>query len=186
MSTELAKSTNDFLLSTLKAAQDATGHNRAMCVKSPKRWMLIARHVVEDGLKINEFLRTSGVTRNNYYDIKRFITTADDYEQIRAKAALDAASDYEMGKDLERAYTEKMFEKMDNDELEIDAKGYAQMQRGQSMKADRFQKFSGAATQHVVVEHVVSQEEYEDKATEIRARIAKAKEAKEAEVIEID
>jgi hypothetical protein len=162
MSTELAKSTDTFLLSTLKAAQEATGHNRAMCVKSPKRWMLIARHVVEDGLKINEFLRTSGVTRNNYYDIKRFITTADDYEQIRAKAALDAASDYEMGKDLERAYTEKMFEKMDSDELEIDGKGWAQMQRGQSMKADRFAKFSGQATQTIIVEHKSTPAEIND------------------------
>jgi len=162
MSTELAKSTDDFLLSTLKSAQEATGHNRAMCVKRHKRWMLIARHVVEDGLKINEFLRTSGVTRNNYYDIKRFITTADDYEQIRAKAALDAASDYEMGKDLERAYTEKMFEKMDKDELEIDGKGWAQMQRGQSMKADRFATFSGQATQTIIVEHKSTPAEIND------------------------
>lgn len=162
MSEELATTSDDFLLKTLKAAQEATGHNRAMCVKSPKRWMLIARHVVEDGLKINEFLRQSGVTRNNYYDIKRFITTADDYEEIRAQAALDAASDYEMGKDLERAYTEKMFEKMDKDELEIDGKGWAQMQRGQSMKADRFAKFSGQATQTIIVEHKSTPAEIND------------------------
>jgi hypothetical protein len=186
MSTELAPTTDDFLLKALKAAQDATLAPKAHCHKSPKRWMLIARHVVEDGMNITAFLAQSGATRNNYYDIKRFVETSDDYEQIRGKAALDAASDYEMGVDLERAYTEKMHQKMDADELEIDAKGWAQMQRGQSMKADRFQKFSGAATQHVVVEHVVSQEEYEDKAAELKAKIAKAKAAKEAEVIEID
>ena len=157
-STELA-STDDFLLKTLQAAKEATGHNRAMCIKSPKRWMLIARHVVEDGMDITAFLKTSGATRNNYYDIKRFIETQDDYENIRAKAALDAASDYEMGVDLDRAYTEKMHQKMDNDELEIDAKGWAQIQRGQSMRADRFQKFSGAATQRVVVEHKTTLDE---------------------------
>ena len=182
MSTELAETSDDFLLKALKAAQDATSAPKAHCHKSPKRWLLIARHVVEDGMDISAFLKTSGVTRNNYYDIKRFIETHDDYENIRAKAALDAATDYEMGVDLDRAYTEKMHQKMDADELEIDAKGWAQIQRGQSMRADRFQRFSGAATQHVVVEHVVSQEEYEDKKQELRDKIAKAK---QAEVIDI-
>jgi hypothetical protein len=177
MSTELAAaSTDDFLLTTLKAAQEATGHNRAMCVRSPKRWLTVARHVVEDGLDITAFMKKSGCTRNNYYDIKRFITTADDYEQIRTKAALDAASDYEMGKDLERAYTEKMFEKMDKDELEIDGKGWAQMQRGQSMKADRFAKFSGQATQTIVVEHKTTLDEAKAFALEA---------IKEAEVVDV-
>jgi hypothetical protein len=64
-----------------------------------------------------------------------------------------------MGVDLDRAYTEKMHQKMDNDELEIDAKGWAQIQRGQSMRADRFQKFSGAATQRVIVEHKTTLDE---------------------------
>jgi len=153
MSNELAKSTDDFLLSTLKAAQEATGHNRAMCVRSPKRWLTVARHVVEDGLNITEFMKKSGCTRNNYYDIKRFVTTTDDYEQIRTQSALDAATDYEMGVDLERKYSEKMHQKMDDGTLEIDTQGYMHINRGQSMKADRFQKFSGAAT--IVVEKTV-------------------------------
>ena len=177
-STELAATSDDFLLKALKAAQDATSAPKAHCHKSPKRWMLIARHVVEDGMDITAFLKTSGATRNNYYDIKRFVETHDDYENIRSKAALDAASDYDMGVDLEREYTEQMHELLAKKELEIDAKGWAQIQRGQSMKADRFQKFSGAATQHVVVEHVVSQEEYEDKAQQLRDKIAKAKAVK--------
>ena len=156
---ELATTTDDFLVKALKAAQEATQHPKSHCHKSPKRWMLIARHVVEDGMDITAFLKTSGATRNNYYDIKRFVETHDDYENIRSKAALDAASDYDMGVDLERKYTEKMHDLMDKDELEIDAKGWAQMQRGQSMKADRFQKFSGAATQHVIVEHKTTLDE---------------------------
>jgi hypothetical protein len=159
MSNELAATPDEFLVKALKAAQDATSAPKAHCHKSPKRWMLIARHVVEDGMDVSAFLKTSGVTRNNYYDIKRFVETHDDYENIRAKAALDAASDYEMGVDLERAYTEKMHQKMDKDELEIDAKGWAQMQRGQSMKADRFAKFSGQATQTIIVEHKTTLDE---------------------------
>lgn len=158
MSTELA-TTDDFLVKALKAAQEATQHPKAHCNKSPKRWLLIARHVVEDGMNVTAFMKKSGVTRNNYYDIKRSVETNDDYENIRAKAALDAATDYEMGVDLDRAYTEKMHQKMDKDELEIDAKGWAQIQRGQSMRADRFQKFSGAATQHVIVEHKTTLDE---------------------------
>ena len=158
MSNELEVTTDAWLLKTLKSAQDSM-QSMGMCKRSPKRWLTVARHVVEDGLNVSDFLRKSGCTRNNYYDIKRFITTADDYEAIRSQAALDAASDYEMGKDLERAYTEKMHQKMESDELEIDAKGWAQIQRGQSLKADRFQKFSGAATQHVVVEHKTTLDE---------------------------
>jgi hypothetical protein len=125
---------------------------------------------------VSAFLRTSGCTRNNYYDIKRSVETNDDYENIRAKAALDAATDYDMGVDLERKYTEKMHNLMDKDELEIDAKGWAQMQRGQSMKADRFQKFSGAATQHVIVEHKTTLDEAAAFALEA---------IKEAEVVDV-
>ena len=113
--TELAQTSDDFLLKALKAAQEATSAPKAHCHKSPKRWLLIARHVVEDGMDISAFLKTSGVTRNNYYDIKRFVETHDDYESIRAKAALDAATDYEIGVDLERAYTEKMIEELEKE-----------------------------------------------------------------------
>jgi hypothetical protein len=176
MSNELAPTSDDFLLKALKAAQDATLAPKAHCHKSPKRWMLIARHVVEDGMDVSAFLKTSGVTRNNYYDIKRFVETSDDYENIRAKAALDASTDYEMGVDLERKYSEQMHQKMDDGTLEIDAQGYAQINRGQSMKADRFQKFSGAATQHVIVEHKTTLDEAAAFALEA---------IKEAEVVDV-
>ena len=179
MSTELAQNSDDFLLTALKAAQDASQHPKAHCHKSPKRWLLIARHVVEDGMDVSAFLKTSGVTRNNYYDIKRFVETHDDYENIRAKAALDAATDYDMGVDLERKYTEKMHNLMDKDELEIDAKGWAQMQRGQSMKAARFQQFSGAATQRVIVERKTTLNEAEEYAQSILDDI------QEAEVVDV-
>lgn len=177
MSTELAATTDDFLLKALKAAQDATQHPKSHCHKSPKRWMLIARHVVEDGMDITAFLKTSGVTRNNYYDIKRFVETHDDYEQIRSKSALDAATDYEMGVDLERKYSEKMHQKMDDGTLEIDTQGYMHINRGQSMKADRFQKFSGAAT--IVVEKTI-------KVTLDEAAAYADKIAKGADIVEIE
>lgn len=176
MSTELAQTSDEFLLTALKAAQEATQHPKAHCHKSPKRWLLIARHVVEDGMDISAFLKTSGVTRNNYYDIKRFVETHDDYENIRAKAALDAATDYEMGVDLERKYSEKMHQKMDDGTLEIDAQGYMHINRGQSMKAERFQRYSGAAT--IVVEKTV-------KVTLDEAAAFAADMAKAAEVIEV-
>lgn len=162
MSTELAATTDDFLLKALKAAQEATSAPKAHCHKSPKRWMLIARHVVEDGMDVSAFLRTSGVTRNNYYDIRRFVETSDDYENIRAKAALDAVTDYEMGVDLERKYSEQMHQKMDDGTLEIDAQGYAQINRGQSMKAERLHKFAGTETQKIIVEHKSTPSEIND------------------------
>ena len=148
--------------------------------RSAKKWMITARYIIEDGLLPTEFMRGSGVTRNNYYDIKRFLETADDYEMIRSQSALDAATDYEIGVELERKYTEKMFEAMDNNELEIDAKGYAQINRGQSMKAERFQKFSGAATQRVVVEHKTTLGEAEEFARKALEGII------EAEIVEDD
>jgi hypothetical protein len=177
MSTEISTVTQDYIVKRHKERLD--GFSKASIAnRSPKKWMLTARYILEDGLNVSQFLKQSGVTRNMYYDCKRFLETADDYEAIRSQSALDAATDYEIGVDLERKYTEEMFKAMDSGEMEIDAKGYAQIQRGQSMKADRFQKFSGAATQVVKVEHVVSQEDYEDKATELREKIAKAKAAK--------
>jgi len=175
MSNELA-TTDDFLLKALKAAQEATSAPKAHCHKSPKRWLLIARHVVEDGMDVSAFLKTSGVTRNNYYDIRRFVETHDDYEEIRAKAALDAVTDYEMGVDLERKYSEQMHQKMDDGTLEIDAQGYAQINRGQSMKADRLHKFAGTATQHIIVEHKTTLDEAAAFALEA---------IKEAEVVDV-
>ena len=159
MSTELATTTEDFLLKSLKAAQEAASAPKAHCHKSPKRWMLIARHVVEDGMNVSDFLRTSGVTRNNYYDIKRFVETNDDYENIRAKSALDAVTDYDMGVDLERKYSEQMHQKMDDGTLEVDAQGYAQINRGQSMKAERLHKFAGTPTQKIIIEHKTTLDE---------------------------
>jgi hypothetical protein len=185
MNNELATTTGDYLVKRHKEAMD-TMKPHSMANRSPKKWMLCARYIIEDGLNPTEFMGKTGQTRNNYYDIKRFLETSDDYEQIRSQSALDAATDYEIGVDLERKYTEKMFKAMDKGDLEINAQGYAQIQRGQSLKAERFQKFSGAATQHVVVERVVSQEEYETKADELKNKMAKAKAAKAAEVIDID
>lgn len=160
-SQELA-STDDFLLKALKTAQDNAAHKRAYAHRSPKKWMVAARHIVEDGMEPYAFAKKNGICPWTYYDIRKSLMTNDDYEAIRAKAALDAATDYEMGKDLERKFTEKMMDAMEKDELEIDAKGWAQIQRGQSMKADRFQKFSGAATQKVVVEHKSTPQEIND------------------------
>lgn len=157
MSEELSI-TEDYLIKRHKEALE-TMKPQSMAKRSPKKWMLCARYILEDGLTPTDFMRKTGQTRNNYYDIKRFLETGDDYEQIRAKAALDAATDYEIGVDLERRYTEEMHNKLDAGELEIDGKGWAQIQRGQSLKADRFQKFSGAATQHVVVEHKTTLDE---------------------------
>ena len=156
--TEIA-TTNDFILSALKQAQEKSNHNRSIAIKSPSRWILIARHVMEDGLDITEFINKNGIPRWTYYDIAKTLKTSDDYEKIRDNAALDAATDYEMGVDLERKYSEKMHEKMDSGELEIDAQGYAQINRGQTMKAERFQKFSGAATSKIVVEHKTTLDE---------------------------
>lgn len=177
MSKELSITTEDYLIKRHKEALE-TMKPQSMAKRSPKKWMTCARYILEDGLKPIEFMRKTGQTRNNYYDIKRFLETGDDYEQIRAKAALDAATDYEIGVDLERRYTEEMHRKLDAGELEIDAKGYAQIQRGQSMKADRFQKFSGAATQHVVVEHKTTLSEAEEFARSMLADV------QEAEIVE--
>jgi hypothetical protein len=161
MSEEIATVTQDYIVKRHKEAVDTQRPN-GIAKRSAKKWMIAARYIIEDGLNVTAFLRSSGVTRNFYYDTKRFLETADDYEAIRSQSALDAATDYEIGVDLERKYTDEMFKAMESGEMEIDAKGYAQIQRGQSMKADRFQKFSGAATQHVIVEHKTTLGEAEE------------------------
>jgi hypothetical protein len=180
MSEEVALEPKDFISKTLKEMKKSKGHQH-LSNRSPKVWSVVAKHIISDGLDVAQLCRETGVSRWTYYNIRKELATTDDYEAIRSKAAADAATDYEMGAELERRYMEKMLELIEKDELEIDGKGYAQINRGQSLKAERFQKFSGAATQVVEVNHVVSQEEYEDKAAELRKRIAKAKEAKSVE-----
>jgi hypothetical protein len=161
MSEQIATVTQDYIVKRHKECVDGLP-SHCIAKRSAKKWMIAARYIIEDGLNVTAFLKQSGVTRNFYYDTKRFLETADDYEAIRSQSALDAATDYEIGVDLERKYTEKMFEAMDSGEMEIDAKGYAQIQRGQSMKNDRFNKLSGATTQHIVVEHKTTLGEAEE------------------------
>ena len=176
MSEEVALEPKDFISETLKEMKKSKGPQH-LSNRSPKVWSVVAKHIISDGFDVAELCRETGVSRWTYYNIRKELATTDDYEAIRSKAAADAATDYEMGAELERRYMEKMLDL-------IEREGYAQINRGQSLKAERFQKFSGAATQVVEVNHVVSQEEYEDKAAELRARIAKAKEAEA--VIEVD
>jgi hypothetical protein len=156
--TEIA-TTSEFIKAQHKLAKESMRHNRAICVRSPSQWMLVARHVMEDGLHISDFLKANKITRNVYFDIRLQLIAGEDFDKVRENAALDAAVDYEMGVDLERKYSEKMHEKMEDGTLEIDAQGYAQINRGQSMKADRLHKFAGTETQKIIVEHKTTLDE---------------------------
>lgn len=184
MSEELTVETSDFIAQALKGAQERTGHAKAICKINPKQWCIVARHVLEDGLDIAKFNRKHGIKHWTYFKIRKELAADKDYDDFRNRIAAEAAVSIEMGNELEDRMSEKLLDRLDdfdNVDVKEHAQALAQVSRSNSMKLDRFQKLTGATTQNIVVEHVVSQDDYDAKKQELRDRIAKAKEAKAVE-----
>lgn len=191
MSEDLTVETTDFIAQALKGAQERTGHAKAICNINPKQWCTVAKHVLEDGLDIAKFNRKHGVKHWTYFKIRKELAADKDYDDFRNRIAATAAVSMEMGNDLEDRMTEGLMDRLD-DFKEADVKEHAQalaqVSRSNSMRMDRFQKLTGATTQNIVVEHVVTQDEYDQKKQELRDKIAKAKQVREekGEKLELD
>ena len=162
MSEELSIETQDYIAKALKGAQEATGHNKAICKINPKQWCLVARHVLEDGMNIAEFNKKHGVKHWTYFKIRKELAADNDYEDFRNRLAAGSAVSIELGNELEDRMSEKLLDRLDDfDDIDVKehSQALAQVSRSNSMRLDRFQKLTGAATQRVVVEHKTTLDE---------------------------
>ena len=162
MSNELATTIDDFIANRLAEVQKTTGHNKAICKINPKQWALVARHVLEDGMNIAEFNRKHGVKHWTYFKIRKELAGDKDYDEFRNRLAVNGAVSIELGNELEDRMSEKLLDRLDDfDRVDVKehSQALAQVSRSNSMRLDRFQKLTGAATQRVVVEHKTTLDE---------------------------
>ena len=185
MSTELAASTDDFLLSFLKHEQDNAGHGKCIAKIDPKQFLLIARHAFEGGSearKITEWLDQHNISRWTYYSIRNKMKMAPDYESQRACWALEAQADIDMVADTKRRLIDILARKLDDDDqvdaIDIKETSQAVQQVGRDLTNSiaNYQKLTGAAT--IVVEKEI-------KVTLDEAAAYAAQTMKDAEVVDV-
>lgn len=162
-STELAPTAiEDFIANRLADVQATTGHNKAICKINPKQWCLVARHVLEDGMDIAGFNRKHGVKHWTYFKIRKELAADEDYDAFRNRLSVNSAISIELGNEVEDRMSEKLLDRIDDyDDIDFKeaSQALAQVSRSNSMRLDRFQKLTGAATQRVVVEHKTTLDE---------------------------
>jgi hypothetical protein len=179
MSDELATTTADFIAKRLAEVQATTGHNKAICLINPKQWCLVARHVLEDGMNIAGFNKKHGVKHWTYFKIRKELAADEDYDAFRNRLSVNSAISMELGNEVEDRMSEKLLDRIDDfDDIDFKeaSQAIAQVSRANSMRLDRFQKLTGAATQRVVVEHKTTLAEAEEFALNA---------IKEAEVLDV-
>jgi len=184
MSTSIAVKTDNFIESRLKALQNEKGPSH-LAIREPARWMLVAKHVMNGKGSIADFRREHDVTRKMYHSIQNDLKALGDFELLRTEWGREVGSLIDAKVEIEWQMIEKYGKQLDEDDFKIEAKDITAMTRSKQADFDVFQKATGGNVQKIEVNHVVSQEEYEDKAKEIRDRIAKAKQASIEGEIEI-
>ncbi len=186
MSEALALDTKDYVTKALKTAQEATGHRWAWCWRDPKHWALVAQHVIQKPSSIVDFMAKHDITKNFYHDVQNELLLDEECREIRNAWGSEVSAILFGGLDDHRFMQEKFSKSIRKDGYEVDEKKLFMHSKQLATFNDIHGKLTGNNIQKHVVEHIVSQEEYESKADELKAKIAKAKAAKEAEVIEID
>ena len=162
---ELATTTADFIAKRLAEVQATTGHQKAICIINPKQWCLVARHVLEDGMDISKFNKKHGVKHWTYFKIRKELAGDKDYDEFRNRLSVNAAVSMELGNEVEDRMSEKLLTRIDDfDRIDFKeaSQAIAQVSRANSMRLDRFQKLTGAATQRVVVTHKTTLGEAEE------------------------
>jgi hypothetical protein len=183
MSEELALKTSQFIEGALKEMQEAKSPQH-LANREPQTWMLIARHCLEGNTRVTEFRNQHGIRQKLYYSVRNDLMHRGDFESLRTQWGHEFGSLVEATRELQWQINEKLSDSIASGEYVPEGKDLAQVARAGTMAFDTFQKATGGNIQRVEVSHVVTQEEYEDKAAELRAKIAKAKEAEQ--VIDVD
>lgn len=188
MSEELALETNDYVANALKNAQDNANHNRAWCHREPEHWCKVAQHILQKPTSAYSFIKSGECTKNVYYDVQTELFADPESQLIRNAWASEIAAIQFQGIDTFRESQARYSDAVHSGEVEIDGNELFKQAKALQGFNDIHGKLTGNNVQKHVVEHIVSQEEYESKADELKAKIAAAKEAKkvESEIIEVD
>ena len=179
MSEELAIETKHYIAKALKNAQEATGHNRAWCHRNPKHWALVAQHVIQQPCSISDFRKKHGITKNFYYDTKAELMADPECQEVRNAWGSEVASLTFEGLDTHRMIMNKFGDAIENGDIEVDENVVFKSVKGLQGLTDIHGKLTGTNVQKHVVEHVVTQDDYDQKKQELKDRIAKAKKVME-------
>jgi len=183
MSEELALETKSYIAKALKKAQDSHS-SQGWCHRKPKHWALTAQHIIQQPCTVTEFRKKHDITKNFYYDTKAELLADPECQEVRNAWGSEVASLTFEGLDTHRMIMNKFGDAIESGDIEVDENVVFKSVKGLQGLTDIHGKLTGNNVQKHVVEHVVTQQEYEDKAAELRAKIAKAKEAEQ--VIEVD
>lgn len=178
MSSELAIETKSYIAKALKNAQEATGHNRAWCHRNPKHWALVAQHIIQQPCTIEEFRRKHKITKNFYFDCKAELMADPECQEVRNAWGSEVASLTFEGLDVHRTIMNKFGDAIESGDIAVDENVLFKSVKGLQGLTDIHGKLTGTNVQKHVVEHVVTQDDYDQKKAELKERIAKAKEAK--------
>jgi hypothetical protein len=168
MSTEISTVTQDFISKRWAEVKEKRGKGSIAC-RNPKKWMLVARHAFEGSeMSVIDFSKAHDVSHWTYYAIKNDMQGAADYEEQRSIWALEAQADVDMLGAAVRQGTGIMLDKMADKKAVADtslketAQMVQQLERTRTMVVSNYQKLTGAATQHVIVEHKTTLGEAEE------------------------
>jgi hypothetical protein len=177
---ELAIETKNYVANALKKSQESH-HGQCWCHRDPKKWALVAQHIILPVGSVSEFIRKNGVARNLYYDIKAELMADPECQAVRDAWGSEVASLTFHGLDTHRTIMDKFSSAIDSGEIEVDENVVFKSVKGLQGLTDIHGKLTGTNVQKHVVEHVVTQDDYDQKKQELMDRIKKAKEAKKVE-----
>ena len=162
MSEELTIETKNFITKKLRDAQEATGHGRAWCKREPKKWALVAQHIIQKPNEVSAFLRKNSITKNFYYDVQTELMADPESSEIRNAWASEISSVLFQGLDTYRKSQNSYSDRVESGDIEID--GNELFKQGKSLQAfnDIHSKLTGNNIQRVVVEHKTTLDEAEE------------------------
>jgi len=187
MSEELALETKNYIAKALKKAQDSHS-SQGWCHRKPKHWALTAQHIIQQPCTVTEFRKKHDITKNFYYDVKTELLADPECQLIRNAWAAEISAIQFQGIDTFRESQSKYSDAVASGEVTIDGNELFKQAKALQGFNDIHGKLTGTNVQKHVVEHVVTQDDYDAKKAELMEKIAKAKEAKkvESEIIEVD
>jgi hypothetical protein len=177
MSNELATTTEGYVLKALKTAQDANKHHQGWCNRDPKKWALVAQHIIQQPCSIDGFRRDHSITKNFYFDVKTELMADPECQAIRNAWGAEVASIMFEGLENHRKIQNKFGDAIDSGEITVDEN--VVFKSGKSLQAlnDIHAKLTGNNIQRHIVEHKTTL----DEAAEF-ARNA----IKDAEIVDVD
>jgi len=187
MSEELALKTKDYVAKALTKTQGSLGP-QGWCHRDPVLWCKVANHILQKPTSAYSFIKNKNCTKNVYYDIQAELFSDPESQLIRNAWASEIAAIQFQGIDTFRESQDKYSDAVHIGEVTIDGNELFKQAKALQGFNDIHSKLTGNNVQKHVVEHVVTQEEFEDKRAKLEAKIAKAKEAKKVEstLIEVD